>query len=113
MAQGTIGDNAVEGDSGSPPLVGPLSWPSQPVVKLGMTGAEAPLSETELAFQENVHAFAEKVMRPTGQKLDRMTPEQVMAKDSPYWSFRERYLQLDITTGADPSRRRASSGSSG
>ncbi len=88
-----------------PDAGGPSSWPPQPLVKLGMTGAEPPLSQIELAFQETVHSFAEKVMRPTGQKLDRLSPEQVMAKDSPYWAFRERYLQLDInpvTLGALP-----------
>ncbi len=79
-----------------PPMIGPLRWPSKPVVKLGMTGAEPELSETEIAFQETAHSFAEKVMRPTGQKLDRMTPEQVMAKDSPYWPCREQYLKLEI-----------------
>lgn len=93
-------------DSSAPPAaVGPLSWPAQPKVKLGMTGAEPALSETEIAYQDVAHSFAEKVMRPTGEMLDRLTPEQVMAKDSPYWAFRERYLQLDInpvTLGALP-----------
>ena len=89
----------------APAAVGPLSWPAQPKVKLSMTGAEPALSEAETAYQDVAHAFAEKVMRPTGQQLDRMSPEEVMAKDSPYWAFRERYLQLDInpvTLGALP-----------
>ena len=74
-------------DHAATPAVGPLSWPRQPKVKLGMMGAEPALSETEQAFQTMAHAFAADVMRPVGQALDRLTPEQVMAKDSPYWGF--------------------------
>ena len=79
------------------PHVGPLSWPSQPRVKLGMTGAEPPLSDTEIAFQDMAHAFARDVMRPVGQKLDRMTQEEILRKDSIYYTeFRPKYLALDI-----------------
>lgn len=78
------------------PPAGPLSWPSQPKLKLGMSGCEPKLSETERHFQEVTHAFAAEVMRPVGQALDRLTPAQVMAKDSPYWDFRKKYLALDI-----------------
>lgn len=76
---------------------GPLSWPSSPRVKLGMTGAEPPLSETEQAFQDMAHAFARDVMRPVGQKLDRMTPEEILDRNSIYFTeFRPKYLALDI-----------------
>jgi alkylation response protein AidB-like acyl-CoA dehydrogenase len=106
MTQMTLAKDGSVVETAAVPLVGgPLSWPAMPVVKLGMTGAEPALSDTDLAFQETAHAFAEKVMRPTGQKLDRMTPEQVIAKDSPYWPFREQYLKLEInpvTLGALP-----------
>ncbi len=79
------------------PLAGPLSWPAQPKVKLGMTGAEFPLNETEQAFQDMAHAFARDVMRPVGQKLDRMTPEQILDRNSAYFTeFRPKYLALDI-----------------
>jgi acyl-CoA dehydrogenase len=88
------------------PLVGPLSWPPQPKVKLGMTGCEPPLSETETAFQDMAHAFARDVMRPVGQALDRMTPEEILKKDSIYYTeFRPKYLALDVnpvTLGALP-----------
>ena len=84
-------DRSAQGGSG------PLTWPSQPRVKLGMTGAEPELSGTERAFQDMAHVFARDVMRPVGQALDRLTPEQVMAKDSPYYrEFRPKYLALDI-----------------
>lgn len=76
---------------------GPLSWPATPKVKLGLTGAEPQLSETEQAFQDMAHAFARDVMRPVGEKLDRMTPEEILKKDSIYYTeFRPKYLALEI-----------------
>ncbi len=72
------------------------SWPEVPLVKLGPTGAQAELTEMEQEMQRTVHAFAEKVMRPVGAALDKMTPEQGIAKDSPYWGFRTELLKLGI-----------------
>lgn len=86
------------------PQAGPLSWPPQPKLKLGMTGAEAPLSETEQAFQATAHAFARDVMRPVGQKLDRLTPAEIIDRNSIYFTeFRPRLLELGlnpVTLGA-------------
>jgi len=86
------------------PTFGPLSWPEKPRVKLSMSGAEADLSETEQAFQDMAHSFARDVMRPIGQKLDRMTPEQIIDRNSIYFTeFRPKYLALDlnpVTLGA-------------
>ncbi|MCJ2178082.1 acyl-CoA dehydrogenase family protein [Novosphingobium album (ex Hu et al. 2023)] len=77
--------------------VGPLSWPAQPKVKLGLSGAEPALTETEQAFQDMAHAFARDVMRPVGQKLDRLTPEEIIDPNSIYFTeFRPKYLALDI-----------------
>lgn len=59
-------------------------------------GAEPPLTEMERGFLDTLWAFARDVMRPTGQALDRMTPEEVAAPESPFWSFREQYLQLGL-----------------
>jgi alkylation response protein AidB-like acyl-CoA dehydrogenase len=81
-------------DAGS--LAGPLSWPSQPRVKLGMTGAEPTLSETERHFQEIAHAFACNVMRPLGQQMDRLTAEEVIASGSPFWTVRAKFRELGI-----------------
>ena len=47
--------------------------------KLGPLGAEPELSEMGQMVQQTVHRFAEEVMRPIGVKLDRMTPEEVIA----------------------------------
>lgn len=62
--------------------------------QLGLTGFEADLTEEERAIQENVHRFAAEVMRPIGEQLDKMTPEAVIAADSPLWDF---YRQLQAS----------------
>lgn len=54
---------------------------------LGYRGLEADLTEEEQAIQEMAHRFAEEVMRPIGQKLDKMTPEEVVADDSPLHDY--------------------------
>jgi acyl-CoA dehydrogenase len=49
---------------------------------LGPRGLESGLSVEEQAIQDAAHRFAEEVMRPIGQQLDRMTPEEVIADGS-------------------------------
>ncbi|AMN47551.1 hypothetical protein ACG33_10660 [Steroidobacter denitrificans] len=63
---------------------------------------EADLSDEERAIQATAHRYAREVMRPVGIVLDRMTPEQVIAPDSPYWAARRQYLELglDLTDAA-------------
>jgi acyl-CoA dehydrogenase len=73
-----------------------LEWDLDPHVELGAFGAEPPLGSDEQLFLDNVHRFGAEVMRPTGIQLDRMTPEQVMAQDSPYWGFRRKFLDLGV-----------------
>lgn len=58
-----------------------------PNPQLGMTGLDAHLSDEERAIQDAAHRFAAEVMRPIGAKLDLMTPEQVIATDSPLWDY--------------------------
>jgi len=69
-------------------------------VELEPTGLESPLSEMERMVQENARRFAETVMRPAGVKLDRMTPEQVIAADSPLWAVLQGFGELGVTVGA-------------
>lgn len=76
-----------------------LKWPKTPKVGLGISGAEPPMTDVEVEFQQTLRKFALEVMRPIGRKLDRMTPEQIIAKDSPYWEFRKKYLELGIELG--------------
>ena len=70
------------------------------VRKLGPLGAEPELSETARMFQESLHRYAAECLRPIGQKLDRMTPEEVIAPGSPYWEARKKYLELGISLDA-------------
>lgn len=58
-----------------------------PMPTLGLSGLEAQLTEEELAIQDVTHRFARDVMRPIGEKLDKMSPEEVIAPESPLWSF--------------------------
>jgi acyl-CoA dehydrogenase len=68
--------------------------------RLGPLGAEPEFSDTEQAVHESVHRYAEEVLRPVGIKLDRMTPEKVIAADSPYWEARKKFLDLGFSVEA-------------
>jgi alkylation response protein AidB-like acyl-CoA dehydrogenase len=61
-----------------------------------MTGAEAPLAKEEQDLLDGVHRFAAEVMRPIGERLDRMTPEEVIGTDSPLWQVFGAFGQLGI-----------------
>lgn len=67
---------------------------------LGQLGAEPALPEMIEMFQGSIHKFAADVLRPIGTKLDRMTPEEVVAPGSPFWEARSRFLELGITNDA-------------
>jgi acyl-CoA dehydrogenase len=74
----------------------------QDAIKLpfaGLTGFETPLSADEQAVQDTAHRFARTVLRPAGQELDRMTPEEVIAPGSPFWLALGEAAKL----GMDPS----------
>lgn len=62
--------------------------------RLGPLGAEPPLFDTAAMFQETLHRYAQEVMRPIGIDLDKMTPEQVAAPESPYWEARQKFVEL-------------------
>ena len=82
-------------------LAAPIyTWESTPKGALTMSGAEAELPEHIAEFQKTLRNFALNVMRPIGIKLDRMTPEQVIAKESLFWEFRKKYLELGVTVEA-------------
>lgn len=57
---------------------------------------EPGLTEEERAIQATAHRYARDVLRPVGKALDRMTPEQVIAPESPYWNARRQYLELGL-----------------
>ena len=69
-------------------------------VALEPTGLEASLSEMERMVQANARRFAQTVMRPAGEALDRMPPEQTIAPDSPLWAVLAGFAELGLTVGA-------------
>jgi len=52
------------------------------------------LSREDRMLKENAHQFAKEVMRPIAKELDEMTPEQVIAPDSPFWDFMKKAYEL-------------------
>ncbi len=52
------------------------------------------LSNEDIMLKKNANEFARKVMRPIAKELDEMTPEQVIAKDSPFWEFMRKGYEL-------------------
>jgi acyl-CoA dehydrogenase len=71
-------------------------WAEDPKGRLQLTGAEPPLTREEQYAQDRVHRFAAEVMRPIGQQLDRMTPEEVIAESSPLWNVHKAFGQLGL-----------------
>jgi acyl-CoA dehydrogenase len=67
-------------------------------VNLGPTGLESSLSEVEATMQANVRRFAETVLRPIGERLDRLSPEQVIAPESELWAVFAESAKLGLTT---------------
>ncbi|MCU0600717.1 MAG: acyl-CoA/acyl-ACP dehydrogenase [Desulfobacterales bacterium] len=56
------------------------------------------LTEDDIELKKAAHRFAKEVMRPIAKKLDEMTPEQVIAKDSPFWEFMRKAYELGYHT---------------
>jgi len=63
-------------------------------VPLTPLGAEPDFSDTAAAVQATVRRFATEVLRPVGRKLDRMTPEEVIAPNSPLWDVYRQFATL-------------------
>ena len=63
---------------------------------LGLSGLEANLSEEERAIQDSAHRFAEEVMRPIAEKVDKLTPEEAIAEDSPLWTYLDKINESGI-----------------
>ncbi|MGZ6022549.1 MAG: acyl-CoA dehydrogenase family protein [Rhizomicrobium sp.] len=70
-------------------------------VELPETGFEEPLTGLKKETLELVHRFARDVMRPQGALLDRLAPEQMIAKGSPYWSVIEKHKELGLSALAN------------
>lgn len=56
------------------------------------------LNEDDMALKRTARKFAQEVMRPVAKKLDNMTPEQVIAPESPLWGFLKQAYELGYHT---------------
>lgn len=65
-------------------------------IELPMCGLEEPLSEMERAVQDNVHRFAEQVMRPVAAELDKLSAEDMIAPGSKLWTVLEKSKDLGL-----------------
>jgi alkylation response protein AidB-like acyl-CoA dehydrogenase len=64
---------------------------------MGMIDLETTLTEEERAIRDSAHHFAERVMRPVGAALDRLSdPDAVISPDSALWNVFEEYRRLDL-----------------
>ena len=61
---------------------------------MGYFDTNMTLTKEDIALKESAHKFAETVMRPISIQLDKMTAEQVIAPDSPYWDFMRKAYKL-------------------
>jgi acyl-CoA dehydrogenase len=67
---------------------------------LSVTGLEGPLSETEQLIQDNMHRFAKDALRPISAQLDKMTPEETIAADSPLWDVLQQANSFGLSVKA-------------
>ena len=67
---------------------------------LGRAGLAGAVDSFFWARFGGAHGFADRVMRPAGRELDRLTAEEVIAPGSRLWAFRDAYAELGITVEA-------------
>lgn len=65
-------------------------------IDLPLSGLEEPLSEMERAVQETAHRYAERVLRPAGPVVDRLSARAALAPDSPLWSVLAQAAELGL-----------------
>lgn len=63
---------------------------------IGYGTLDVGLSEEEIALQMTLERFAVEFMRPLAEKLDKMTPEEVVAEDSPIHEYFKKHEELGI-----------------
>jgi alkylation response protein AidB-like acyl-CoA dehydrogenase len=54
------------------------------------------LTEDERTVRDLAHKFAAEVMRPAGEKLDRLSADEVIASDSVLWNVHKKWDELGI-----------------
>ncbi|MCL4478721.1 MAG: acyl-CoA/acyl-ACP dehydrogenase [Deltaproteobacteria bacterium] len=56
------------------------------------------LTDDEIAIKNNVHKFAIEVLRPASIELDKLSPENVIKKDSIFWSTLKQAYAMGLHT---------------
>ena len=56
------------------------------------------LTDEQMSLKENVHRFAVNVVRPASIELDKMTPEEVIKKGSPFWKVMKQMYEMKYHT---------------
>lgn len=54
------------------------------------------LTEEQLMFRDTVHKFANEVMRPISERLDPLSPEEVIAPNSEFWDYLKGAYKLGL-----------------
>ena len=57
---------------------------------------DSDLHGTQLSIRDTAHRFASEVLRPVGQQLDKLSPEEVIADGSPLWDVHRQYRDLGL-----------------
>ncbi len=53
------------------------------------------LTDEHIALKESVHKFSMEVLRPASIELDKLSPEEVIAKDSLYWKCMSKCIKIN------------------
>lgn len=56
------------------------------------------LTREDIMLRKAAREFAKEVMRPVAEQMDKMTAEQAVAKDSPFWDFKKKAYELELHT---------------
>jgi len=61
-----------------------------------VTELDPEYSESERSAYETAHRFARTVLRPAGEKLDKLSSEEVIARESILWNVFDSYRELGL-----------------
>ncbi|HSV97608.1 MAG TPA: acyl-CoA dehydrogenase family protein [Spirochaetota bacterium] len=56
------------------------------------------LTDEQMMLKESVHKFAVNVLKPASIELDKMTPEEVVKKGSPFWKVMKQMYEMKYHT---------------
>ena len=73
-----------------------FNYEEMPIPTLGLSGLEDDMSEEERAIQQAAHKFAEDVMRPIADKVDKMTADEAIADGSPLYDYYQKMQEVGL-----------------